>query len=211
MSARVVSVACACALSLASSAALAHKDSSTDTPFIDAQLGFAYSDVLAFSNSSLLPGVNESREWGSHFGATAGLRFGPVAFGAHGDLSRFTSYDIGSLGAMVELRLPIPTVQPYARVGFGYAWLGDLRVSSSLAHCDPTSTSSSCPSVRGWTLSGGAGVDFWISRYFTLGVGVDLYVLNLTRSASPTTVNFEQTGDSIGLQLTGSAQIGFHI
>ncbi len=212
MSARtLLAVSVTLGLSLASSAAYAHKDSSTDTPFVDAQVGFAYANVLAFSNDALLPGVNESREWGSHFGATLGLRFGPVAFGAHSDFSRFTSYDIGTLGGMVELRLPIPVVQPYARIGFGYAWLGDLRVSSSLAHCNPTSTSAACPSVRGWTLSGGAGVDFWLGRYFTLGVGLDVYVLNLTRSASPTTINFEQTGDSIGLQLAGSAQLGFHL
>jgi hypothetical protein len=183
---------------------------SSDVPFVDAHLGVAYANMLAFSNNGLFPGVNESRVWGSHFGATVGLRFGPVAFGLHGDLSRFSPYDIGTVGGVVELRLPIPSVQPWARLGFGYAWLGDVNVSSSLARCSPTSSSTQCPSVRGWNLNGGAGVDFWIGRFVTVGAGLDLYVLNLTRSASPTTVNFEQDGDAVGLQASIAAQLGLH-
>ncbi len=206
-----LSALCACAVALAASPARANNNSAADLPFVDARVGAAYADVLAFSNDSLIPGVTEFRGWGSHFGATAGLRFGPVAFGARADLSRFSAFDIGTLGGLVELRLPIPVVQPYARLGFGYAWLGDLHATSSLAHCDPASTSTACPSVRGWTLSGGAGVDFWIGRYLTAGAGLDVYVLNLTRSASPTTVNFEQTGDSVGLQVAASVQLGLHI
>lgn len=199
----------ACALAPAS--AFAHGRSSTDTPFVDAQVGAAYSDVVAFSNSQLIPGVTESREWGSHFGGTAGLRFGPIALGVHGDFSRFRPYDIGTLGGLVELRLPIPAVQPYARVGLGYAWLGDVNVNTSLAHCGPTSSSAACPSIRGWSLMAGAGIDFWLSRFVTLGGGLDLYVLNLTRSASPTMVTFAQSGDSVGLQLAVTAQLGIHI
>lgn len=211
MNTRALSLSVCAALSLLATPALAHKDNAHDIPFVSATAGLAYANVLAFSNDALFPGVTESREWGPHYGLTAGLRFGPVSFGAHGDLSRFRSYDIGTLGGVVELRLPIPVVQPWARVGFGYAWLGDVQVSTSLASCSPTSSSSACPSVRGWTLSGGAGLDVWLHRYLTLGVGLDVYVLNLTRSASPTTVNFERTGDSVGLQGALSVQVGLHI
>ncbi len=208
---RAVAALSALGLLAASSAASAHTGNSTSLPFLEARTGFSYANVFAFDNSGLLPGVNESRVWGPHLGATLGLRFGPVAFGARVDWSRFEPFNLGTAGGVVQLRLPIPVVQPWARVGFGYAWLGDVSMSSSLVRCSPTSTSTQCPSVRGWTLSGGAGVDFLLGRYLTLGAGLELYVLNLTRSASPTSVNLQQTGDSLGLQLTGTVQLGLHI
>lgn len=211
MSARALAAVVALAATAWAMPAAAHNTGSNDIPFVEASVGVAYANVLAFDNSSLIPGVNESREWGPHFGGTAGLRFGPVYFGARVDYSRFKPFDIGTAGLVGGLRIPIPIVQPWARVGFGYAWLGDVTMSSSLARCDPASTATQCPSVRGWTLSGGAGVDFALGRYLTLGVGVDLYVLNLTRSASPTMVSLQQSGDSVGLQFTGSAQLGLHI
>lgn len=213
MRARALPAALPAALAALAAApgALAHNGNATDLPFVEAQLGAAYSDVVAFDNSGLIPGATESRGWGSFFGATAGLRFGPIAFGPHVDFARYSAFDIGTLGGQVQIRLPIPVVKPWARIGFGYAWLGDLTVSTSMASCSPTSTASQCPSVRGWSLSGGGGLDFAIGRYLTLGGGLDVYVLNLTRSASPTVVNFQQTGDSVGAQVALSVQLGLHI
>lgn len=174
------------------------------------ELGSAYNNVVAFKNNMLLPGVSvpgavETKGFGSHFGALAGMRFGPFAFGLHADLSRYAAYDIGTLGPQIQLRLPLPMVQPYARINVGYAWMGAIN-SSAVWMCSPTSSGNNCPSIGGWTISGGAGLDVWLSRRFTVGGGLDVYVLNFNRSASPSTVNYTQEGNAVGLQVAANLQ-----
>ncbi|MEZ4408523.1 MAG: hypothetical protein R3A52_18920 [Polyangiales bacterium] len=166
------------------------------------EVGVSWANVASFSNSNLFPEVNTSSETGPRYGAFVGMRFGPVSFGGHFDFARYTPYDIGTVGVMGELRLPSPLIQPWARLGIGYAWLGDVNLASNAFRCSPGSTATECPSINGWNLGLGAGVDFALIKYVTVGAGVDFTLLNLTRSASPTATGFSQTGDSVGFQLS---------
>ena len=75
--------------------------------------------------------------------------------------------------------------------------------------CSPGSTANACPSISGWNVNAGAGADFSVARWLTLGVGLDFYLLNLNRASSPTQVMFMRTGDSMGFQLALSAQAAF--
>lgn len=201
----------ALALALSLSPALASAQSLTDNDWfvLEPSVGAAYANVLAFDNSGLLPGVNQSSGYGMQLGLTAGMRFSIVTLAAHMDLARYKPYDIGTVGGRVQVHLPLPVVKPFARIGFGYAWLGDLNVSSSLISCTPGASSPACPSINGWSAAVGAGVDFAVRRWLTLGAALDLTVLNLNRAASPTQVSFMNTGDSIGMQLALSAQAAF--
>jgi len=172
----------------------------------------AMANVYAFSNNNLIPGLTESRVSGPRFGGTVGVRLGPVMIGAHGDLSRFKPYDVGTLGARVEVRLAVIGIQPFVRAGLGYAWLGDINPSSPLWTCGPTAgASAQCPDIRGWHATAGGGIDYAVMRHFTIGAALDLSVLNLTRSASPTMVNLQQEGDSVGVQATLSVHAALRL
>lgn len=196
-------------LSLAPSLAGAQSLTTNDWVVLEPSIGASYVNVLAFDNSGLLPGVTESSGYGLALGLTAGMRFSIVTIAAHMDLARYKPYDVGTLGGRVQVHLPLPVVKPFARIGFGYAWLGDLNVSSSLITCTPGASSPACPSINGWSAAVGAGVDFSVARWLTLGAALDLTVLNLNRASSPTQVSFSNTGDSVGMQLALSAQAAF--
>lgn len=166
------------------------------------EVGVSWANIASFNNSGLFPGVDTRSETGPRYGAFVGMRFSFLSFGAHFDYARYTPFDIGTVGVMLEARLPTPLVQPFARLGGGYAWLGDVNLASAAFSCSPGSASTQCPSINGWNLDAGAGVDFALHKHFTLGAGVDFTLLNLTRSASPTATAFSRTGDSVGFQLS---------
>ncbi len=183
-----------------------------DILVVQPEVGLSMANIYAFSNNNLIPGYTSTTVTGPRFGGTVGVRLGPVMIGAHGDLSRFAPYDLGTLGARAEVRLAVVGVQPFVRVGLGYAWLGDINPSSPLWSCGPTSgTRADCPDVRGWHATAGGGIDFALMRHFTIGAALDLSVLNLTRSASPTTVNLQQEGDSLGVQATLSVHAALRL
>lgn len=190
-------------LSLAAGEASAQRIYNIDWLVIQPEVGMSFANVYAFNNNNLIPGYTESRVVGPRFGGTVGMRFGPLTVGAHADLARYTPFDIGNVGARVELRLPLIAVQPFVRVGAGYSWLGQIDPRSMDWTCAPDGpSSSSCPSIRGWHVAAGGGLDITLTRHFTVGGALDLSVLNLTRGARPTTINFQQTGDSVGIQAT---------
>lgn len=197
------------ALLLAPAAASAQGLTDNNWVVLEPSIGVSYANVLAFDNSGLIPGVTQSSGFGPMYGFTAGTRLSIVTLAARIDFSRYDNFDVGTLGARVQVHIPLPVVKPFVRVGGGYAWLGSLTPVSAMWTCSPGSASNDCPSINGWNVNLGAGVDFAVQRWLTLGAGLDFYVLNLNRSASPTQVNFMQSGDSLGFQLALSAQAAF--
>jgi hypothetical protein len=179
---------------------------SHDWLVLQPEVGLSYANVVAVSNDGLFPSASTTSGLAPRLSILAGMRFGPVTAGARVDFARYAAYDLGDAGLFVELRIPVPFIQPFGRVGVGYAWLGDLNADPRYLACGATGTDGSCPKVSGWFATVGGGVDLAISSHFTLGANLDVNFLNLTRAASPTSVMFANTGDSVGLQLT----LGLH-
>lgn len=196
----------AASLLLAGGAAGAQSIADHDWLVLQPEVSLAYANIVAINNNALFPTANATGGWGAHVGVDAGMRFGPFTGGVRVDWARYTAYDVGGAGLFAELRAPIPFVQPFVRVGFGYAWLGHLNADPAYLACGATGTGAGCPSVSGWYGSAGGGIDFPLQRHFTLGVHADATFLNLTRGASPTSVQFVNPGDSVGLQVT----VGLH-
>jgi hypothetical protein len=204
--ARALAPALALALACAGAEASAQSLLSQDWLVLQPEIGLSYANVVAVNNDGLFPSASSTSGLGPRFGLLAGMRFGPVSFGVRGDLARYAAYDVGDAGLFVEVRIPVPFIQPFGRVGAGYAWLGDLNPDPRYLACGATGSGASCPKVSGWFASVGGGLDLAISSHFTLGAHLDVNVLNLTRAASPTSVMFTSTGDSVGLQVT----LGLH-
>lgn len=204
--ARLAAPALALGVALGGAEASAQSLLSHDWLVLQPELGLSYANVVAVSNEGLFPSASSTSGFGPRFGLLAGMRFGPVTAGARVDLARYRAYDVGDAGLFVELRIPVPLVQPFGRVGAGYAWLGDLNPDPRYLACGATGTGASCPKVSGWFASVGGGLDLAVSSRFTLGAHLEVTLLNLTRERSPTVVMFRDTGDSAGLQVT----LGLH-
>lgn len=203
----IAGAALALGVALGGSDADAQSLLSRDWLVLQPEVGVSYANVVAVNQDGLFPSASSTGGWGPHFALQAGMRFGPVSFGGRFDYSTYQPYNLGGAGVFVELRLPIPLIQPFARLGAGFAWLGDLNPDPRYLACGATgSSSATCPSVSGWYGSIGGGIDLVLVSSFTLGAHVDVNLLNLNRDADPTNVTFMRTGDSVGLQAT----VGIH-
>jgi len=177
--------------------------------WIDATAGFSYVDIIQFSQENFIPDVLRTNGTGMTAGLGAGLRLLFVTVGARATVASYPGAHVGTAVLDLALKLPLPIVEPFVRVGFGYAWLGDADVSVP---------GSSHMSVDGLALEAGLGVDIYLSDIFSIGAGFDAAFLNLSRQkascatsdCSIDTVNFEENGDAAGLQLRFAARAGLH-
>ena len=182
--------------------------------------GISYVDLVAFSGPGNFSGTstagvfNETSGTGGIGGAALGFRVYWVAIGARASYAAYNMFQIGTVGGEIALRLPIPVVEPYARVGFGYAWQGNASGRISTGGVMDTGTTTT---VYGWAFNAAVGFDIFVVNWFTIGAGVGLDVLNMTRQRDPRATCMGVTdfcpsrqGDAVGYQLSGFAQIGFH-
>lgn len=197
-----------------------------DFLWIEAFGGVANVNLVAFSGGGVLDGTstdpasgatsvfNETQGTGPMVGGALGFRVYWIAVGARTTFSSYNTFQIGTIGGEIALRLPIPVVEPYIRVGAGYAWQGDANytVTTAGVSTQPATT------VYGWAIDAALGVDIFLANWFTIGAGIGLDVLNMTRQTDPRGMCMGLTdfcpsrpGDAVGYQLSGFGQIGFHI
>lgn len=193
-----------------------------DFIWLEAFGGVANVNLVAFQNSNFSDAAgsggstvfNEVNATGPMIGGALGFRVYWLAIGARTTFASYSTFQIGTVGGEVALRFPIPVVEPYIRVGFGYAWQGDSNymVTTGGVTTNPATT------VYGWAFNAALGLDIFLANWFTIGAGVGLDVLNMTRQSDPrmscmgvTDFCPSRSGDAVGYQLSGFGQIGFHI
>lgn len=184
-----------------------------DVDFIWFELEGGVSDVnlIAFQGGDAFgaPGslFQEVQGTGPFVGLGVGFRVFILSIGARVTYANYQNFDIGNIGGDVTLRLPIPVVEPYVRVGAGYAWQGQAN------YADPAMSTST---VYGWSFDSALGIDIYLANWFTIGAGVGLNLLNMSRQSDPTAdcmgatdICPDQPGDAVGYQLRGFLQVGF--
>lgn len=172
--------------------------------------GLAYVDLRSISydnlwaeDAALEDAIVETSGTGPQFGASAGFRVLFLTIGAHLQLAMYEPFDIGTVMLEIEAHLPVPLpIEPYARVGFGYAWVGQELGGSG---ADVT--------VNGYDLRAGLGLDIFIHENVSIGGAATIDILNLSRQefGDPVTdVNIEE-GSAVGIQAGFMAQLGLHL
>ncbi|MCB9615354.1 MAG: hypothetical protein H6722_23210, partial [Sandaracinus sp.] len=143
---------------------------------------------------------------GLYGGLGVGFRIYWITLGAQATLASYFGFEIGTAGLDIGLHLPIPVIQPYVRVGVGYAWMGDAD------YADPMLSQTD---VYGYTIDAGLGLDIKLARFLSLGAGFDAAFLNMTRQSlsdgNVTGVDIQEDGDAVGLQIRLHAQLTLHI
>lgn len=186
-----------------------------DVLWIELQGGVSYANLVQFQNQNFADVAggasvfNEVYGTGPAVGLGVGFRVWWLAIGARASVAVYETFQIGTIGGEATLRLPIPVVEPWVRVGFGYGWQGDAQYQSGSSTYSTT--------TYGWVFQSGLGLDIYLTSWFTLGAGVGLDILNLTRQRDPsamcmgaTDVCPSRNGDALGYQLKGLATVGFH-
>lgn len=184
-----------------------------DILWIEAGFGYSYANLIQFSSNNFIPSADELNGSGYMATLAAGFRISILTLGARGSLASYSGFDVGTAVFDVALRLPLPTIEPYIRGGIGYGWIGD-------ANYDEPSMSDT--SVYGLVGEAGAGLDIYFDKVFAIGGGIDAAFLNLARQRADQctgtmdpncmidTVNFEEDGDAVGLQLRVQAHASLH-
>ncbi len=181
-----------------------------DFLWIEVEGGISNVNLVAFRNANFAAGdtrvFHSVSGTGPMVGAALGFRVWWLAVGARMTFASYDTFQIGTVGGDIQLRLPIPIVEPYLRVGFGYAWQGGANYADPLM---------SATTVYGWSFDAALGFDIFLTNWLTIGGGVGFDLLNMTRQRDPvaspvTTFHPEQDGDAIGYQLRGFGQIGLH-
>lgn len=174
--------------------------------YLQALGGYSFANVVQFSQENFVPEATELSGSGLFGGVGAGFRIYWITLGAQATLASYFGFELGTVGLDVGLHLPIPVVQPYLRVGIGYAWMGDADYSDPML---------SRTDVYGYAIDAGLGLDIKLARFLSLGAGFDAAFLNMTRQAlsdgNVTGVDIQEDGDAVGLQIRLHAQLTFHI
>lgn len=190
---------------------------SADFLWIEVEGGASYVDLIALQNESFTYGTTtttaptfvETQGMGPMIAVAGGFRLSVIALGVRGTFASYdTGFDIGTFGGEIHLRIPTPVIEPYIRVGAGYAWQGNANYQ------DPAASPAT---VHGWSVNGAVGLDVFVLWWLSLGVGVQVDFLNMTRQTDPTAMCMgvtdfcpTQNGDAVGVQGRAFAQIGLH-
>ena len=169
--------------------------------------GYSFVNIVQFDSSNFNPEAERLEGSGIVGGLALVFRLYWLTIGARASIASYFGFEIGTAGIDLALHFPIPGVQPYIRAGFGYAWMGDAD------YMDP---SLSTTDVYGFELDVGAGLDIKLGRVVSLGAGFDAVFLNMTRqgismAGSAGSVDLEENGDAVGLQMRIHAHLTFHI
>ncbi len=198
------------------------KDSGRGLEFfwINGEVGFEYLGLQTFSANDLVDsGLVATTQSGPMFGGGLGLRLVFLTVGPRFRFAKFSEWDHWTLNAELGLHVPVGRFEPYFTFSGGYATVGSLA-SNNIVNSDDVD-------ISGWDLRGGAGLDIYLSKMFTVGATVTGEVLFLTRPgvdpAAFTNANaqasndeasvqavYEADGSSVGAATTASFVVGLH-
>lgn len=164
------------------------------------EVGVSVVDLKMISYDQLLPEQIDVRETGLGFGAAAGVKLKILSVGLHLAVGQFTNFDVWAINLDGQLRIPLGFVEPYLRLGIGYAFLGSFQGRVDMQGV----------TVDGWDAQAGFGIDLYPSDFFSFGAGVDFTILNLSRTKSITAVDLTQDGAAVGVAVFLQAKAALH-
>jgi hypothetical protein len=170
--------------------------------------------LTAMSESgTLLPSTGKNSGLGPYFGGAAGIRLLFLTVGPRFRYAHFTDWDLWTLNLDLGWHVPLGNLEPYAVLGGGFAKVG--------RSAEGVTGLSDVPSITGFNVRLGSGLDYYLSNVFSVGAAVQLDFLRLSRS--PTTIglapspqmpvapaSFEQSASSLGLVLNAGVVLGLH-
>lgn len=193
--------------------------------WIDAKAGGSYINMSQFSSSSFQ--VKQSSSQGPMFDVGAGVRFVILVLGARLRYNALSAFNMWQINGEAGLKIPVSSVDINFGLHGGYSFVGKL--GDAQAATDPgTPDPSDKVSIRGWNAGLEAGVDYYLTPIFSIGVGAlaDFLLLNRPPVALPANFSqlpadqqakvkndplYKQSGTSAGFEVAGGLRLGLHL
>ncbi len=174
--------------------------------WLNGEAGYQHVDLLSLNDDNLAPGLDKDSQDGFVFGGAAGVRLLYFTVGARFRLGSFDTYQLWSILGEVGMHFPLGDLEPYFNVGAGYASVGSFATDSmkDLAGGDVK--------IRGFDVRAAVGVDYYLSRTFSLGAQAsgDLLFLSRPSVSASSTAGYAEDGSSTGTSYQLTALAGLH-
>ena len=191
--------------------------------WVDAHIGASYIDMRQFSSDTLA--LEKSHAGGPMFSLGAGIRYVLLVAGVRAKYNVLSSFNMWQVNGEVGLKIPIDTVDLLIGVHGGYSFVGSLG-DGTVAASDTSSTPTDkdAVKVRGFNAGLDLGLDYYLTKNFSLGAGVfgDFLYLKRPPVAKPDGLTpeasaaldaeplYQKSGTSAGMQLGAALRIGGH-
>lgn len=174
--------------------------------YLEASAGMSWINLAVINQDNFIPEFETLKGTGFAVGGGAGFFLSFITLGLQAEYANHDGFDVGVVALDLGIRIPTPHIEPYLRVGVGYAWLFNL---------DGPMWPSDVGSIRGVCADVGLGFDFMITELVAVGIGVDAAVFNVRRAGvtgAPRVgmVVLEEDGDAVGVQVSALAQLNLH-
>lgn len=172
--------------------------------YLEVSGGMSWINLAVINQDNFVPEFESMKGTGFAVGGGAGFFLSFVTLGVQAEYANHDGFDVGVVALDLGIRIPTPHIEPYLRVGIGYAWLFNLD----------RPIWSDVGSIRGVAADVGLGFDFMITKLLAVGIGVDAAVFNVRRSGTSGApvgmVVLEDDGDAVGVQVSALAQLNLH-
>jgi hypothetical protein len=201
--------------------------------YLNAQVGAVFDAIGTFNNSLQIQQTNAG---GAMFGAEAGVRFVWLTLGARFRYDTLpTAFNIWQLDAVLGFHIPLGSWDPYVSIHGGYSAIGSLDPSnfkaSDISPCSTCKSSQDLAdgfSSKGANIGFSVGVDYYLAKFFSIGVEGGFEFLFLHRDplkpaaceadpacaaalASSNNPLYTSSGDAAGVSVMASAHLALHL
>jgi hypothetical protein len=175
--------------------------------WLEASAGYSWINLVQINSEDFSEEPDLLQGSGFIFEGGLGVEFSILQIGVTSSYATYQHFNIVTAELDVTLVIPIPIIEPFLRVGVGYAHMGQVEVA--MMGMQPEKAR-----IRGIGADVGAGLDIHISDAFQLGFAFDASILNLQRQkvtelGTIAMVDFTRQGNAVGLQLNATARITF--
>lgn len=201
----------------------------TELLWLNGELGGSYANMSTFSVENL--GITKDSGGGFMAGIGAGIRIVVVSLGVKLRWHKLSTFNLVQANGELLFKLPISKVDVLIGGHGGYSGVGslnDLFASNAAQNATTAADLTSNVSVRGWNAGIDLGFDYFITNYFSLGLGLtgDFLYLQRPKSAPPEGFSdlppevqaeylnsdvAKYDGKSAGFGFAGALRIGLHL
>jgi hypothetical protein len=181
-----------------------------DLLFLETETGVSYVGLQTLNvERNVIPTATRSEDVGGVFGVLGGLKLLFLSVGPHARFGRFQDWDLWTLNLDVGFHAPLGVVEPYLRLGGGYA-----RLSRAF---DKVRNGGSLRS-DGYNLSLALGADYFVTSYLTIGgrisgelIGLHRAGVNLDTQDGLVNDYLKYDGAALGVAMSGVLSLGLHL
>ena len=163
--------------------------------YIELDAGYNWVHLTAIKQNNFLPSGTSRSDHGFALGGGLGLFVGPFTVGAQVEYAFHSNFNLGKAVLDAGIRFRTQHIQPYFRIGGGYAWVSKPAVNGV-----------ELSRVHGGVIDLGAGFEFKITDLLAIGAGGDFAFFFMRRGGLRGGV----TADGIDHALEGTA-VGYQV